>query len=310
MDAAEIAELFGLGRVVRLSDGPVARGKQGVVWRLDTSDGRWALKAPFSSSAEDEVEVTTSFQERAYDAGVPTPQVRRSTGGRVFAVVGGTQVRVYDWVDLGAPDPRLDPELVGSVVAAMHRLAVPAVGGVDSWHREPVGAGTWDELVRRLAEERAPFAARLRDLRDELVGLESWIEEPTGLQMCHCDLWADNLLPTSDGVCVLDWENSGPADPSHELGYVLFEYARADVGRARALTDAYRDAGGPGAVTGRGDFTMLIAQLGHITEIAARDWLAPNDRSPRREDAEAWISEVFDEPHTRELLAGLLDGLV
>lgn len=51
---------------------------------------------------------------------------------------------------------------------------------------------------------------------------------------------------------------------------------------------------------------MLIAQLGQITEIAARDWLQPNPRSPGRADSAAWISEVFDEPHTRDVLQRLL----
>jgi hypothetical protein len=32
---------------------------------------------------------------------------------------------------------------------------------------------------------------------------------------------------------------------------------------------------------------MLIAQLGHITELAATDWLEPNPRSPERTDAAA-----------------------
>ncbi len=51
---------------------------------------------------------------------------------------------------------------------------------------------------------------------------------------------------------------------------------------------------------------MLIAQLGHITEIAAGDWLKPNTRSPDRADSAAWVSEVLDEPHTRALLESLL----
>lgn len=51
---------------------------------------------------------------------------------------------------------------------------------------------------------------------------------------------------------------------------------------------------------------MLIAQLGHVTEIAAADWLAPNPRSPERADAAAWVGEVLDEPHTRDLLDRLL----
>lgn len=51
---------------------------------------------------------------------------------------------------------------------------------------------------------------------------------------------------------------------------------------------------------------MLIAQLGHITEIAATDWLNPNPRSPQRADAVGWIDEVLDEPHTRRHLDSLL----
>lgn len=54
---------------------------------------------------------------------------------------------------------------------------------------------------------------------------------------------------------------------------------------------------------------MLIAQLGHITEIAATRWLKPNTRWPDRVDSAAWIGEVFDEPHTRELLETLLGAV-
>ena len=115
------------------------------------------------------------------------------------------------------------------------------------------------------------------------------------------------MLPIADGgVCVIDWENSGPADPSHELGCVLFEFARADTGRVRALTEAYRQAGGPAEVNRRGHFSMLVAQLGHITELAASDWLHPNARSPERANSAAWIGEILDEPHSRELLETIL----
>jgi len=89
---------------------------------------------------------------------------------------------------------------------------------------------------------------------------------------------------------------------------VMFEFARGDPGRARALTEAYQQAGGPAVVDRRGHFSMLIAQLGHINEAAASDWLTPNPRSPHRADAEAWIGETLSEPHTRALLDSLLDA--
>ena len=312
VDAADLSRRFALGRAVRLSDGPLARGKQGEVWRLETDRGCWAIKVPFQPLGEAEAGPSTRFQEAAHAAGVPTPAVRRTTGGQVFASVAGRSVRVYEWVDLGAPDPGLDPARVGAVVAAMHQVEVPDAGPGEPhpWYRVPVGAERWDELVRQLRAAGAPFAGRLAELRDELVALESWIEPPQRLRICHCDLWADNVLPTaSGGLCVIDWENSGPADPSQELGQVLFEFARTDPGRARDLIGAYTEAGGPGRVTRPGHFSLLIAVLGHITELAATDWLNPTPRSPNRAAAQAWIGEVLDEPHTRQWLGALLGSV-
>jgi aminoglycoside phosphotransferase (APT) family kinase protein len=307
VDAANLARRFGLGGAARLSDGPVARGRQGLVWRLDTAEGSWAVKVPFHPAGEDEVRSSTAFQEAACAAGVPAPRVHRTTEGCVFATLDGKQVRIYEWVDLRAPDAGLDPDRVGAVVAAIHCVSITDPGPVDPWYREPVGAGRWDQLIGQLRQAGAPFAGRLAGLRDELVALESWIEPPQTLQICHRDLWADNLLPTADGgLCVIDWENSGAADPSQELGCVLFEFARTDPGRARALTGAYQQAGGPATVRRRGHFSMLIAQLGHITQLAASDWLEPNPRSPQRADSAAWVGEVLDEPHTRELLDTIL----
>ena len=309
MDAVELAHLFDLGSMPRLSDGPVARGKQGLVWRLDTADGAWAVKVPLRPTSEAEVEAAALFQQAAVDAGVPAPDIRRTTDGPVLAAVGGEQVRVFAWVDLLPPDALLDPALVGAVVGRIHALRVPAPADaeLDSWFTDPVGPARWDQLVAELTAAGAPFAARLADLRDELVALEQWIAAPQERSTCHRDLWADNVLPTSaGGVCVIDWEDSGPADPSQELACVLFEFGRTDKGRARALRDAYQAADGTGTVQRPEHFSMLIAQLGHITATAAGDWLQPNPRTPERADAEAWISEVFDEPHTREVLLELL----
>jgi Ser/Thr protein kinase RdoA (MazF antagonist) len=309
MDADRIADAFGLGGRPRLSDGPVARGKLGAVWRLDTSDGRFALKVPDGPVSEDDVRISTAFQEAAYAAGVPTPRVHRTPEGRVLADVDGSSVRVCEWVDLLPPDPALDPGLVGAAVAAVHRTPDPESASVpvDEWYAEPVGTGRWDDLVERLRVAHAPFAGDLATLRDELVAMEDWVEPHERVRTCHRDLWADNVLPTAaGGLCVIDWENSGAADPAYELGCVLFEFGRGDAGRAGALADAYRDAGGPARVTGRHHFSMLIAQLGHITVHAAEAWLAATPGSPEQRKAAGWVLELTGEPHTRRGLDDLL----
>ncbi len=161
------------------------------------------------------------------------------------------------------------------MLAAMHRASAPDGGPLDPWFQEPVGARRWDDLVERLRAAGAPFAERLAELRDELVGLEAWLEPPSRLITCHRDLWADNLLPTAGGGRVRDrlGREAVPPTRATELGYVLFEFARSDGGPGPSADRGLRRAGGPATVGDRGDFSMLIAVLGHITEIAANDWL-------------------------------------
>ena len=60
---------------------------------------------------------------------------------------------------------------------------------------------------------------------------------------------------------------------------MLFEFGCGDPDRARALYGEYRRCGGPGRIERRGDFSMTIAQLGHITEISCLAWLDPADRT-------------------------------
>src|SRR5258706_11782912 len=170
----------------------------------------------------------------------------------------------------------LDCGTVGGLVSAIHRVPYVGVNGGHPWYTQPVGKVRWDELVRDLNGARAPFAHQLAALRYELLALEALLEWPSNLQTCHRDLFADNVLRTPSGsLCVIDWENSGLAEPSQELGLVLFEYGCGDPGRVRALYEAYIDAGGPGRIERPGHFSMVISQIGHIGELSCRRWLDP-----------------------------------
>jgi Ser/Thr protein kinase RdoA (MazF antagonist) len=305
--AERIAAWYGCGPVAELL-GPVARGEQGEVWRLETSSGSWAVKLLFEQPDLPGTEADAAFQDQVLRAGVPLPRVQRAIDGDVLSRTGGSWVRVYEWVDVMEPDPELDPAAVGDLIAAIHRVRSHSqVRPVDPWYAEPVGAERWDELLAALAAHRAPFADALAELRDDLVALEALLAPPRDLQVCHRDLWADNVRGTPTGsLCVIDWENGGLADPNQELAIVLFEFGLGDELRARALYDAYVGAGGPGRIEGTGDFSMLIAQLGHITEHACTRWLQPGASEAERARAADRVGEYTSWPITREAIERLL----
>jgi Ser/Thr protein kinase RdoA (MazF antagonist) len=304
-----ILEAFDLGSAGRLSEGPVASGKLGAIWRLDTDAGSWAVKVvdEIDPNEQDEIEDGARFQEAVRAAGVPTPAVRRTGSGDLMAAIDGVRVRVHAWVDLEGPDIRLDPTAIGQLIAALHRVEFAGATGVHRWYTEPVGAARWADVIAALRAREAPFAEELDSLVPELVALEAYLgDPPRDLRTCHRDLWADNVRRMRDGnLCVFDFDNAGLADPSQELALVLVEYGGDDAHRAHTIREAYADAGGPGRVDGPRDFAMVIAQLAHIVEEGCRRWLA-SETDPARDDNEGWVREFIDRPLTRRVVETLV----
>ena len=304
--AGAVAARFALGPGARLV-GPVAFGRQGEIWRLDTARGAFAVKQSRIAPDPDEAERDAAYQELVHAAGVPTPAVVRDTDGRVVAEVEGVPLRVYTWVDVAPEDRRLDPAAMGRLLAAMHAVQVPATGPVDGWYVDPVGPAAWGELVERLAAAGAPFAGRLEELVPSLVDVEALLVAPTdGLQLCHRDVWADNVRAVpGGGLVVFDWENAGPASPGQELGLAVYEYGVGDPDRVRALYVAYVEAGGPGRLREPADLTMMSAQLAHILQIGCERWLSSTTERDRGDNA-GWVGEFLDDPVTVPVIDGLL----
>lgn len=307
-DAPRIAEAFDLGEAAAMH-GPVARGVIGQVWRLETDRGTWAAKEWFEQPDVDELAEGVAFQEEALALGIPAPPTVRAPDGDWMIVLDGAPIRVQGWVDLRAPDPLLDPASVGRLVGALHRVPFEGRQPHHEWYTEPIGADRWDALIASATVAGAPFAAAFAARRDALVTLDAIVRPPGKSRTCHRDLWSDNLRSTTGGdLCVIDWENCGLADPSMELAVVVWEFGRTDRERAGVLYGAYQDAGGPGQVGKPSDFSMLIAQLGHIGARACADWLGATDDDDRA-FAASWFGEFVDEPHTMDQIEMLLDAV-
>jgi aminoglycoside phosphotransferase (APT) family kinase protein len=216
-------------------------------------------------------------------------------------------VRVYEWIDLEPPDRLVDPEALGRLLAAIHLLGFDGKAPLDPWYTDPVGATRWRELAAALADARGPHADGLAALCDELIALEDLLEPPQALVTCHRDLWADNVLPTrSGGLCVIDWDNCGLANQDQEVALVLCEFGADDPARIRRLYGSYVEAGGPGCVSRREDFSMVVAQLGHIGEMAVATWLAPDTSAAERERRAPRIEEFVSTAVTRAVIDGIL----
>ena len=90
---------------------------------------------------------------------------------------------------------------------------------------------------------------------------------------------------------------------------MMFEFGYGDSNRAREVYHGYRSAGGPGRVRRRGDFSMTIAQLGHITEMACRLWLDPTTPDDERHRQAGRVAESVEQPLTVAVIDELLDAV-
>jgi Ser/Thr protein kinase RdoA (MazF antagonist) len=290
------ASAFGLG-VVEGEPVVAARGRQGRVWRVKTRRGDLAVKELPVGLTEREVQVDVVLQSTMVNRGVPAPQPLRTTSGAVLVTVGDLQFRAYMWVDLDEPRRDLDPETIGTLMAMLHRDPLPAeASATDYWYTDPVPAQEWQETSERLAVAGAPFAAEFAASVPGFLALQEVFRPSGRTQLCHRDLWADNVrLASEGGLCVIDWDNCGPAESAQELAMPLVEFCYDDGDRAARLYRAYRRADGPGQLADPSDFTMVLAQFGHFAITAARQWAQATDETSKGR-AEAWFREGWEQP--------------
>lgn len=218
---ADICSRFDLGNVI----GPpidVPGGLSNRLYRLRTDRGEFAVKRMVASaespSFQGNVEAAFAVEQRAADAGIamPSPVPVQETGqalARIAAQNGSCWVRVHRWI---AGDPvRADQfgsqgrDELATILARLHRLpcadllpdtALEATPAVRDWEAAFHHHG---KLTPSLSQYIAELERIIRLGYDSGVGADV---------VSHRDLDPKNLLRTTDGLSVIDWDAAGPTN--------------------------------------------------------------------------------------------------
>lgn len=294
-----------------LGEGPLARtvggrGADGEVWRLAVGESEFAVKRPYRTFDPDLLRREAGLLDHLESQGIEVPTHVATPDGRLVAQVpeelGGGSARVSHWVTGEPVGERTSQvaERLGTLVAQLHRAAPGTFDRPRPWHTTMVATEEWGDLLARSVGQpwHHTLAARMGDLAAyaELVDRAGPGTGPFVLG--HCDFHPDNAVIAPDGgLRALDWEDCGPLEPARELAKTLVQWHVLgedvdDVAVAKTVA-AYRDAGGPGLLSKREDFAMVLCSETNF--LASQIRLALDDGAPgeRREQARDEISEAL-----------------
>lgn len=198
---------------------------------------------------DDEIRTELAYLDALATSGVPVPAIVRTIDGDLFRVVGdGAEVRrvsVQRWVPSARPFGDIDAALsgrhdppardfaeIGAVLGRLHAAAAdigtPAGFRRSAWNAEGlVGPQPlWGDpaaLATLTTAERDSVQSAVRHLRERLHALGT-ADDLYGV--IHADATPENLLETSDGFVVIDFDDFGTGWYVFDLVTAVFHHAR------------------------------------------------------------------------------------
>jgi aminoglycoside phosphotransferase (APT) family kinase protein len=197
------------------------------------------------------------------------------------------------------------------ILGRLHALAPPDRRPIHPWFREPPPAGALDALLERARAAEAPWANALAGLIPilgaALAATGRLPAEPPGRVTCHLDFNPENVLVDARGdVCVVDWENSGPALPEQELAPALAFFTR-EPAEVEPFLRAYAEAGGPGRLRDRTSYALSASVDANLVATYARRALDAPDGEDRARAA-FWIGDIAANAFTLERIDEWLEA--
>ena len=321
-----IVDAFALGQVRAFrhsADGMMAR-----IWRLDTTSGSYAVKefryVPDRDELHTRLEASAQLADAAGRAGIRTPhRIRSSTGALLQELPGGSDadvgyVSVATWID-GRPcevgrDAAVAATWLGETVATLELLPDPPnAPALDpwlaGWLTSAPTEGQWRDVLDRARQSGRPWAELLASRIAQLVSLGTIVGSLSDdhLSVLHTDLQPKNVLVTSAGFALLDWDDAALCSRDHILARALVEWLTPGGVHLDAIMRfmrAYRSRGGRGSIDGLSDFVYAAAAfLNHVYEIATSD---PSDHGDR-DDSTQLVAAALTNPLDLATLEHVLD---
>ncbi|GAA2761123.1 hypothetical protein GCM10010103_01640 [Streptomyces paradoxus] len=318
--AGVIADLYALGTGPWTMT-PVTRGALGQIWKLSGNGCSRAVKELLFGCDEAQVAREAALRDSAADQGITSPRLHPARDGahvsRVDSPDGGSWVKLYDWVDGAEADPS-DPGVLdwfGRTMALLHRAGEGAVEAPGDWYERCPDDAEWEDVRKKVHDAGLPWSDELdRFIATSVPRLGHWVtpSAPGGLVTSHLDLRPQNVLVGRDGPVLLDWDNAGPVSAEREFARALHVWSGGndvDIAAARRLARAYREAGGPAALTGPESFSMLFATALNYIHVQAGTAVDPAVTDDQREfagrQAVACLRDVPDLAAVSRLVAAL-----
>lgn len=192
-------------------------GVRNRVWRLETTAGVFAIKDTVVELLPEDAGEAFRIERLANEGGIPSARPVPSVAGGCFEQLDGRWHRCHRWVDGVAKQNEdttaADARAMGLVVAGLHALAIPAGPARPA---NVFGREHWLNLARS-----RPHAAWARSIENDIDGIDA--SEALGATFdqsetvgSHRDLNAHNVLFTSNGPALIDWDASDPVATTYE----------------------------------------------------------------------------------------------
>nr|WP_152363915.1 phosphotransferase [Microlunatus speluncae] len=275
---------------------------------MSTSRGSFLVKELWSDGDPywaDQLDHRMTIEQRASAAGIRTPLTIppvRPAYGWAGRVAGRGAYRVTEWVQHRKVSDEDDlADWLGRTLATLHGLESHEGSLEPQYYLFP--AEQWQEWAVRGIEQRRPWASELTEHLDKYLAMTARLRttffDVGDHVITHRDLVPFNVLVTTTGPVLIDWEVIGPDSASLEAGFAAVTFGRRDTSYVRRILDSYRAYGGVIA-TGLGENLFahkLGSELGRLTKML-QDAL---DRRPTRgwqtryQDTDEGVTQLIPE---------------